>query len=676
VSGRVIIVLCCALVVACGDATTAVPDDVAAADATVNTDVGPSDDGGADDAGADAVDDAPEDADATDVGGGDSGADADDDAADAASVDATPDAADAADAADSEPTPPVAVSLYAPFAESVEIVASFDDWVVPGRPLERDDEGWWRADVPARDGDAWRFIVRRLGDERWLADPSALQLVNDWDDAVYRTDPGAGAVDVDPARLVLYEVHPGTFRAPGGVDDGSGFTRIEQGLPWLASLGVNGIAMMPVHEFVGDRSWGYNPSWPFAVERTYGGFDGLVALTRAAHDRRIAVLADFVMNHLASESPLCRVDTEPDESCGGGWIAPWEVRDTPWGPRPAFAPASVRDWWARQLAHYVTTLGFDGVRFDATVYVRTVDGSPAAPWDAGEAVLRAATDALRAARPGGVWIAEDLQGDARITTSVRDGGFGFDLQWDARWHGVVRDLLLADPGARDIDRLWDVIDDGSARVIYLESHDTTGRLNRFLREPHNVRLPDDLALDPALADAPDAVRRRLAMATVWLFASPGTPMLLQGQEWWQGGAFHDDAPIAPALAEDRPDVVALHRDLITARTGGCDGCGGLTSDTVRLVHRHPDVGVLAWARGSTDPVLVVTNLGATDFPSYRVGVPADGVWRVVADSSAIDVAHEPLDPIPADAVPWDAEAWSLTVPLPAESALVLVRDSP
>jgi len=58
---------------------------------------------------------------------------------------------------------------------------------------------------------------------------------------------------------------------------------------------------MPVFEFAGDFSWGYNPPHPFAVEEAYGGPDGLKQLVRTAHARGIGVLLDVVYNHFGPD---------------------------------------------------------------------------------------------------------------------------------------------------------------------------------------------------------------------------------------------------------------------------------------------------------------------------------------------------------------------------------------
>ena len=68
-------------------------------------------------------------------------------------------------------------------------------------------------------------------------------------------------------------------------------------LDYLETLGVNAIELMPVNEFEGNLSWGYNPSFYFAVDKYYGTKNDFKALVDACHSRGMAVIFDIVLNH-------------------------------------------------------------------------------------------------------------------------------------------------------------------------------------------------------------------------------------------------------------------------------------------------------------------------------------------------------------------------------------------
>ena len=97
------------------------------------------------------------------------------------------------------------------------------------------------------------------------------------------------------SHYVLYELHVGTFTAQGAFD------AIVPHLDELKDLGITSIEIMPVAQFPGDRNWGYDGVYPFAVQNSYGGPEGLKRLVNACHQRGLAVTLDVVYNHLGPE---------------------------------------------------------------------------------------------------------------------------------------------------------------------------------------------------------------------------------------------------------------------------------------------------------------------------------------------------------------------------------------
>ncbi|MCD6639905.1 MAG: hypothetical protein LT071_08330, partial [Nocardioides sp.] len=110
----------------------------------------------------------------------------------------------------------------------------------------------------------------------------------------------------------------------------------------LVALGVNVVQVMPVAEFAGDYSWGYNPAHVFAVESAYGGPDAFKAFVREAHRRGMAVVLDVVYNHFGpSDLDLWRFDGWAAEDGKGGIYFYNDHRSsTPWGtPGPTTGAA-------------------------------------------------------------------------------------------------------------------------------------------------------------------------------------------------------------------------------------------------------------------------------------------------------------------------------------------------
>jgi len=95
--------------------------------------------------------------------------------------------------------------------------------------------------------------------------------------------------------LIIYELHIGTFTEQGTFE-----SAIEK-LDRLTEIGINAIEVMPVAQFPGDRNWGYDGVYPYAVQNSYGGPQGLKKLVDACHQKGIAVILDVVYNHTAPE---------------------------------------------------------------------------------------------------------------------------------------------------------------------------------------------------------------------------------------------------------------------------------------------------------------------------------------------------------------------------------------
>ncbi|HAZ31533.1 MAG TPA: malto-oligosyltrehalose trehalohydrolase, partial [Dehalococcoidia bacterium] len=96
-------------------------------------------------------------------------------------------------------------------------------------------------------------------------------------------------------EYIVYELHVGAFTEEGTFD------AIIPYLDELKDLGITALELMPVAQFPGNRNWGYDGAYPFAVQDSYGGPEGLKRLVNACHQKRLAVVLDVVYNHLGPE---------------------------------------------------------------------------------------------------------------------------------------------------------------------------------------------------------------------------------------------------------------------------------------------------------------------------------------------------------------------------------------
>jgi len=159
------------------------------------------------------------------------------------------------------------------------------------------------------------------------------------------------------------------------------FTTLIDTLDYLEQLGVNAIELMPIQEFNGNDSWGYNPLFHMAVDKYYGSREELKRLIDEAHKRGIAVILDVVFNHCTDRSPLAQL------YWGTGLNRPAE--NSPYLNTTARHPFNVfndvnheseatKYWVKRILSNWIEEYRFDGFRFDLSKgFTQTNSGNDA-----------------------------------------------------------------------------------------------------------------------------------------------------------------------------------------------------------------------------------------------------------------------------------------------------------
>ncbi len=225
----------------------------------------------------------------------------------------------------------VLFNLYAPGKKSVSVIGDFNSWRADSKATMTqtpDGNRWWVQidNIDASKEYAYQYLVDGV---LKVADPYCEKILDPANDAgipasVY---PGlkaypagqTGIVSVlqanqpaynwvntsftrpDKKKLVIYELLIRDFTAAHS------YKSIQDSLSYLAKLGINAIELMPVNEFEGNDSWGYNPSFYFAPDKFYGTKNDLKAFIDACHTRGIAVIMDMVLNHSFGSSPMVQL---------------------------------------------------------------------------------------------------------------------------------------------------------------------------------------------------------------------------------------------------------------------------------------------------------------------------------------------------------------------------------
>jgi 1,4-alpha-glucan branching enzyme len=583
----------------------------------------------------------------------------------------------------------VAFRVWAPFASTVFAAGDFNQWSTTATPFASEGNGYWSTEIPgAKIGQQYKFvIVDHAQNVMWRMNPYASEVVSSAGNARIH-DPAfdwTGDNFTMPPwnELVVYEMHVGTFNdAPGG---GPGtFTTIGARLPYLRDLGINAIEIMPVAEYPVDFSWGYNPSQPFAVESALGGPQGLYAFVKAAHSHGIAVILDVVYNHCGpGDNVLWRFDgwTDPDHD-GGIYFYDNTRAGTPWGPRPDYGRAEVRQYLRDNALFWLSKYRLDGLRFDSVVNIRNRKGNnndPAEDLSDGWGLLRWINGDVRASQPWKPIIAEDLQNNEWLTKDTGSGGAGFSTQWDAGFvHPIRRAIISAHDTDRDIlsvrDALYHVYNGNAVqRVIYTESHDEVAN--------GKSRVPEEIW--PGNAGSWYS-RKRSALGAALVFTAPGIPMIFQGQEFLEDGYFQDTVPLDWARLQTFAGIHLLYGDLIRLRRNWLNQTRGLRGQNINVHHvNNADkvIGFHRWENGGPgDDVVVVTNFADRSYDCYTLGMPRAGRWRVRFNSDwsgySPDFDNHPGYDTTAENGGMDSMPFHACVGIGRYSVLILSQDSP
>lgn len=132
-------------------------------------------------------------------------------------------------------------------------------------------------------------------------------------------------------NLVIYELLLRDFLGANN------YQTLRDTLNYLSNLGVNAIELLPINEFEGNSSWGYNPSFYFAPDKYYGSKKSLQAFIDACHEKGIAVILDIVLNHAEGQSPMVQLY--------------WDATNN----RPAFN----NPWFNPTAPHSALSFGYD-----------------------------------------------------------------------------------------------------------------------------------------------------------------------------------------------------------------------------------------------------------------------------------------------------------------------------
>ncbi len=446
--------------------------------------------------------------------------------------------------------------VWAPFAKDIKLkIISPSPRLVK---MDKDKIGYWKAVVENIPPAA--TYLYRIDDSRERPDPaSAYQpegvhgpsAVVDhnsfiWDDHSFSA--------VGLPEMVIYELHVGTFT------EGGNFNQIIPRIKELVNLGITALELMPVAQFPGQRNWGYDGVYPYAVQNSYGGCDGLKELVNEAHAHGISVILDVVYNHLGPEGNYF--------SDFGPYFT--DKYKTPWGRAVNFDDiysSEVRNFFIKNALYWLENYHIDGLRLDAVHGIYDMSAKHFLE------ELSENIDAFSQMKKKKYYlIAESDLNNAVVLKPRVQGGYGIDAQWNDDFHHCLHAIFTGEKTGYYMDfgqmgKLSRAFEDGfvyqgeysdfrkrhhgnSSReipayqfVVFSQNHDQIG--NRIKGE----RLSQLVSFE------------MLKLAAAAVILSPYVPMLFMGEEYAEQTPFlyfveHSDEQLIKAVRKGRKNEFA------------------------------------------------------------------------------------------------------------------------
>jgi 1,4-alpha-glucan branching enzyme len=288
----------------------------------------------------------------------------------------------------------MAFVLFAPKKQSVHLIGDFNDWTATDNfKMRKDGDRFW---IKIGNLDKNReYICQYLIDNTIrIADPYAGKISDPWNDknipaSVYpdliqyptsKTTEIAMTVSTKPdnyswkiqnytvpdtKNLLIYEILIRDFTEQASIKG------VQSKLPYLKTLGVNAIELMPFNEFEANDSWGYNPSFYFAPDKAYGTSTDYKAFIDECHANGMAVIMDIVLNHSYGQSPMVRMYQRADgsPSADNPWYnakSNFANPDAQWGYDFNHESVYTQTFVDSVCTYWMKEYKIDGYRFDFT----------------------------------------------------------------------------------------------------------------------------------------------------------------------------------------------------------------------------------------------------------------------------------------------------------------------
>ncbi len=441
--------------------------------------------------------------------------------------------------------------LAAPLKNDVNLIGDFSNWNLdPNYQMNKDGDYFWIT-VPASEFTAdqifqYQYLVDfdiKVADpySELILDPGSDQFIkpgNFPNLPVYPDGQTTGDVSLhryqatpynwtsnnfqrpDQENLVIYEILARDF------SEEDSFQQIIDRIDYLETLGINALQFMPINEFEGTDSWGYNPKFHGAIDKAYGTPEKFKELVDLCHSRGIAVIIDVVYNHAFSQSPLCQMWWDQANfrpAANNPYLNPTPTHDFNVGYDFNHESQWTKEYVKQTLEYWVDEYRIDGFRFDLSKgFTQNVTIGNIGAWNAYDQsrvnILNDYKDTLWNATSNDIYMILEHLGDQPEEAALANGGF---MLW-GKMTDQYNENSMGFSGNTNLFRSYFTSRGFNEQhlVAYAESHDEQRLMYKNLQfgnssnASHNVR---DLGV---------ALDRQEAIAAI-LYSIPGPKMLWQ-----------------------------------------------------------------------------------------------------------------------------------------------------
>ena len=588
-------------------------------------------------------------------------------------------------------------ALWAPNAQSIQVVGDFNQWDGRAHPMHKQiPSGVWELFVPnVQAGMNYKYRVRSL-DGRVIdkADPFAFysevpprtasivhSLSYQWNDASWLDERAQNRILQKP--ISIYEVHLGSWRKCEGTNHGWLNYRelAHQLVEYCQQMGFTHLELLPISEHPFSGSWGYQTTGYFSATSRYGTPEDFMYFVDHCHQNSIGVIIDWVPAHFPKDAlGLYRFDGS----------ALYEHEDPRQGEHPDWGTMvfnygrhEVRNFLISNALFWFDRFHIDGLRVDAVASMLYLDYSRnPGDWVPNEFGGRENLDAVHFLRefnrqvhsdfPGVLTIAEESTAWPGVSHPVDVGGLGFSMKWNMGWMNDTLRYMRRDPVHRkhhQNDLTFSLIYAYSENFQLPLSHDEVVHGKGSLIG----QMPGDLWQKFA--------NLRLLFSYMW--THPGKKMLFMGGELAQWHEWNYDGQLQWELlqwqthAGIQQTLADLNRLLIDEKPLHQLDFSGEGFEWIDCQNAHESVlGFLRKShdQGQSEHLLVCLNFTPVVRP-YRMGVPQAGDYVEIFNSDAAKYGGSGVTnqgPLQADGhIPYHGQVASLELTLPPLGAMIL-----